>query len=405
VQYKISESFKNTSHGQRAEDILSKCVHCGMCTATCPTYQLLGDELDGPRGRIYQIKQVLEGEQATSTMQTHLDRCLTCLSCETTCPSGVEYGKLAEIGKEIIEDQVTRPLFDRIVRRSLRLLIPHPSWFSRLFNLGCIFRPVLPSFLKKQIHIPKNPGVWPQVTHKRKMLVLDGCVQSAMSPNINSATARVLDKLGISLLSVSESGCCGAVSLHLQASEEAKKFMRANIDAWWPYIENGAEAIVVTASGCGVLVKDYHDHLSKDPVYAKKAERISELVKDISEIISAEDMTNLQNNNKKPALAVHCPCSLQHGQKLTGVVENILTKLGYTLTPVKEAHLCCGSAGTYSILQPEISKTLRDNKLEKLQEGQPDVIATANIGCLHHLQSGTEKSVHHWIELLDEALG
>lgn len=401
MQYTLSEKFKNTAQGQRADEILGKCVHCGMCTATCPTYQLLGDELDGPRGRIYQIKQVLEGEQATATMQLHLDRCLTCLSCETTCPSGVEYGKLVQIGKDIVEEQVERPLHERLKRKLLRLIIPYPSRFSILFKLGLVFKMILPASLKKQIHVPRQAGVWPDKKHSRKMLVLDGCVQSVMSSNINAASARVLDKLGISLLPVTESGCCGAVSLHMQASEEAKNFMRTNIDAWWPHVEGGVEAIVMTASGCGTVVKDYADHLSDDPVYAEKAKRVSELAKDISEIIANEDLSKfiIASNEK---IAAHIPCSLQHGQQLNGIVETILTKTGYTLTKVKDAHLCCGSAGTYSLLQTEISNTLRDNKLEALQQGEPDVIITANIGCLHHLQSGTEKSVLHWIELLDE---
>lgn len=401
MQYTLSEKFKNTAQGQRADEILGKCVHCGMCTATCPTYQLLGDELDGPRGRIYQIKQVLEGEQATATMQLHLDRCLTCLSCETTCPSGVEYGKLVQIGKDIVEEQVERPLHERLKRKLLRLIIPYPSRFSILFKLGLIFKMILPASLKKQIHVPRQAGVWPDKKHSRKMLVLDGCVQSVMSSNINAASARVLDKLEISLLEVTESGCCGAVSLHMQASEEAKNFMRTNIDAWWPHVEGGVEAIVMTASGCGTVVKDYADHLSDDPVYAKKAKRVSELAKDISEIIANEDLSKFKiASNEK--IAAHIPCSLQHGQQLNGIVETILTKTGYTLTKVKDAHLCCGSAGAYSLLQTEISNTLRDNKLEALQQGEPDVITTANIGCLHHLQSGTEKSVLHWIELLDE---
>lgn len=403
MQYSLSEKYKYTSEGQRANEILAKCVHCGFCTATCPTYQILGDELDGPRGRIYQIKQVLEGEQATATMQLHLDRCLTCLSCETTCPSGVEYGKLAEIGKEIVEEQVKRSLLESIKRKLLRLFIPYPSRFSFLFKLGLAFRPILPTTLRKQIHTPKQPGVWPDAKHNRKMLILDGCVQSIMSSNINAATARVLDKLGISLLPVSESGCCGAVSLHLQASHEAKNFMRANIDAWWPYIEQGTEAIVMTASGCGTVVKDYGDHLSDDGDYAEKARKVSSLVKDISEVIVEEDFSKLRSSDNKTKVAAHIPCSLQHGQQINDVIERILSKLGYELTPVKDAHLCCGSAGTYSLLQTEISNTLRDNKLEALQKSEPDLIATANIGCLHHLQSGTNKDVQHWIELLDDS--
>lgn len=402
VQYKLSESIKNSPYGKRAEDILSKCVHCGMCNATCPTYELLGNELDGPRGRIYQIKQVLEGEKATPTMQLHLDRCLNCLNCETTCPSGVEYGKLAEIGKELIEKDVTRSPLDRLIRKTLRLILPYPSRFSSLLSLGRLFKPLLPSLLKSHIPVTQKPGPWPNSNHSRKMLILNGCVQPSMSPNINSATARILDKLGISLMSISESGCCGSVSLHLQAEEEARGFMRKNIDAWWPHIENGAEAIVITASGCGTLVKDYHEHFSNDPLYADKAAKISKLVKDISEVIANEDISLLRTNNKKPTLAFHSPCSLQHGQKLVGIVEKTLSELGYSLTSVKDSHLCCGSAGTYSILQPKMSGTLRDNKLETLQEGAPDLIATANIGCLHHLQSGTQSPVRHWIEIIDD---
>ncbi len=402
MQYTLSEKFKNTPQGQRADEILGKCVHCGMCTATCPTYQLFGDELDGPRGRIYQIKQVLEGEQATATMQLNLHRCLTCLSCETTCPSGVEYGKLVQIGKDIVEEQVERPLPERLKRKLLRLIIPYPSRFSILFKLGSVFKTILPASLKKQIHVPRQAGVWPTKKHSRKMLVLDGCVQSVMSSNINAAAARVLDNLGISLLPVTESGCCGAVSLHMQANVEAKNFMRTNIDAWWPYVEDGFEAIVMTASGCGTVVKDYYEYLSDDPAYAEKAKKISELVKDISEIIVNEDLSKLENTNNQARVAAHIPCSLQHGQQLNGVVETILTNTGYTLTPVKDAHLCCGSAGTYSLLQTQISNTLRDNKLDALQQAEPDLITTANIGCLHHLHSGTEKPVLHWIELLDK---
>lgn len=404
MKYKITESIKNTSQGKRAEEILSKCVHCGMCNATCPTYELLGNELDGPRGRIYQIKQVLEGEQATRTTQLHMDRCLTCLNCETTCPSGVEYGKLAEIGKELIEERVDRPFLQRLIRKGLRQILPFSSRFSLLINTGRFFRPLLPSFLKAKIPVLQKQGVWPRPTHERTMLVLDGCVQPSMSPNINSATARVLDKLGITLKSIAQSGCCGAVSLHLQAKEEAKDFMRANIDAWWPYIDAGAEAIVVTASGCGTVLKDYDEHLSNDPVYSAKAKKISALVKDISEIILNENISQLNTDRQEVKLAVHCPCSLQHGQKLSGVIEKTLTKIGYELTTVKDTHLCCGAAGTYSILQKSISNTLRDNKLKALEEENPEIIVTANIGCLHHLQEGTNRPVRHWIEILDNDL-
>ncbi|PHS71132.1 MAG: glycolate oxidase iron-sulfur subunit [Methylophaga sp.] len=401
MEYKIIASIKKTPQGKQAEEILSKCVHCGMCNATCPTYQLLGDELDGPRGRIYQIKQVLEGATPTRTMQLHLDRCLTCLSCETTCPSGVKYGKLAEIGKQLIDDSLQRPLHEKLFRKILRIILPYPNRLGPLVRMGQICRPVLPAFLKNKIPEFQNKLRWPETKHTRTMLVLNGCAQPVMSPNINMATANVLDKLGISLLSISNSGCCGAVSQHLGAEHEAKKFMRANIDAWWPYIENGAEAIVITASGCGTVLKDYGQLLADDPDYSQKASIIATLSQDISEILSTEDMSRLHTPNEKPTLAFQSPCSLQHSQQLSGVVEKILTDFGYRLTTVKDAHLCCGSAGTYSLLQSNISNQLKVNKLKTLEEEQPELIATANIGCLHHLQSGTDIPVQHWIEIID----
>lgn len=409
MQTQLSPTFKNTAQGMEADSILRACTHCGFCTATCPTYQLLGDELDGPRGRIYLIKEMLEGEAVTQKTQLHLDRCLTCRACETTCPSGVQYGKLLDIGRAIVEENIPRPWSQRLVQALLRAVIPHPARFTPLLRLGQMMRPLLPAALKKSVPPKQSPGIWPAARHARRMLVLDGCVQPAISPDINAAAARVLDRLSISLIRIQEAGCCGAVSYHLNAHADGLAFMRRNIDAWWPHIEQGAEAIVTTASGCGVLVKDYAHILRQDPQYARKAARISALTLDISQVLLAEKnnlaaliKTRPATNQAGPKLAVHSPCTLQHGQKLPGSIEHILQSCGFELTPVPDAHLCCGSAGTYSILQKTLSQPLLRNKLTALQSGAPTGIATANIGCLTHLQTAASVPVRHWIEWLDE---
>ncbi len=405
MQTQLTNAIKNTAHGQEAESILRTCVHCGFCTATCPTYQLLGDELDGPRGRIYLIKEMLEGNAVTRKTQVHLDRCLTCRACETTCPSGVEYGRLVDIGRVVAEQQVQRPWRERVVRKVLRMMIPHPQRFASLLRLGQFMRPLLPATLRhslppRQLVSAWRP-VWPGARHARRMLVLEGCVQPAIAPNINVAAARVLDRLGISLLRADKAGCCGAVSYHLNAHDEALDFMRRNIDAWWPHIQSGIEAIVMTASGCGTLVKDYGHILQHDPAYAEKAARVSALCRDLSEIVAMEDLSALASANQKQKIAFHSPCSLQHAQQLPGVVEKILITAGFELTPVPDAHLCCGSAGTYAILQKGLSQQLLRNKLNALQSGVPAAIATANIGCLTHLQSQSSVPVRHWIEFMD----
>ncbi|MCB1716740.1 MAG: glycolate oxidase subunit GlcF [Candidatus Competibacteraceae bacterium] len=404
MQTQLADFIKDTPDGQEAESILRACVHCGFCTATCPTYQLLGDELDGPRGRIYLIKQVLEGHAASAKTQLHLDRCLTCRSCETTCPSGVNYHRLADIGRSAVAKQVQRPTRQRLLRWGLRALLPYRNRFTPLLRLGQTVRGILPPTLRSSIPARQQVRAWPVNQHQRRMLLLDGCVQPGLAPNINTATARVLDRLGIQLVSTPQAGCCGAVSYHLDAHQEGLDFMRRNIDAWWPEIEAGAEAIVLTASGCGAMVKEYGHLLRDDPVYADKASRISALSKDIGEILAAEELTTLQVQ-PGTTLAFHSPCTLQHGQQLNGLVESLLSRLGFQLTSVADPHLCCGSAGTYSILQKTLSRQLRDNKLNALQAGSPEVIATANIGCLTHLQSGTHTPVKHWIEVLDEASG
>ena len=408
MQTNLAPEFLNTARGEAAEAVLRKCVHCGFCTATCPTYQLLGDELDGPRGRIYLIKQVLEGAEPTRKTQMHLDRCLTCRNCETTCPSGVDYGHLVDIGRAIVDEKVPRPMPERAVRWALKEGLPS-RWFAPAMKLGQFVRPLLPRALKNKVPARQAAGVWPTATHSRRVLMLAGCVQPAMAPNINSATARVLDATGISVVIPPSAGCCGGVKFHLNDQVGGMVEMRRNIDAWWPEIEAGVEAIVMNASGCGVSVKEYGHLLRDDPAYAAKAARVSALTRDLSELLP--DLVPrlrerlLQKPNPKRVVAFHPPCTLQHGQKLKGGVETHLADLGFTVQVARnEAHLCCGSAGTYSVLNPGLATDLRDRKLGHLSELKPDVITSANIGCITHLQSGTDTPVRHWVEVLDEAL-
>jgi glycolate oxidase iron-sulfur subunit len=406
MQTHLSAEFKDTPDGREAEAILRKCVHCGFCTATCPTYQILGDELDGPRGRIYLIKQVLEGQAPTRATQLHLDRCLTCRNCESTCPSGVEYGRLVDIGRKIVDQKVPRAASAKALRRTLNEGLNSPL-FGPAMALGRVMRPLLPRALKDKVPVRQDAGRWPTRRHERKVLMLAGCVQPAMAPNINSATARVLDSAGIQTLVASQAGCCGAVKFHLDDQEGGKAQMRANIDAWWPYVESGrAEAIVMNASGCGVTVKEYGHLLRHDRAYADKARRIGELTRDLSEFLP-DIVEALRGKLRAPQglLAFHPPCTLQHGQQLRGGVERHLAELGFTVrVAMNESHLCCGSAGTYSVLQPEIAQELRDRKLGHLGELKPQAIISANIGCITHLQSGTATPVRHWVEVLDEAL-
>ena len=415
MQTDLADLVKDTREGKEADAILRTCVHCGFCLATCPTYQLLDDELDSPRGRIYLMKEVLEGRVATQKTQLHLDRCLTCRACETACPSGVRYGKLIDICRNVVEKQVERSVKTKIVRYALRQILPNLNVFMVFLKTGQAVRSILPKKIRDLIPSKsRNAGIWPPARHKRKMLVLDGCVQPSIAPNINAATARILDKIGISLIKVEKENCCGAISYHLNAQQEGLDYMRHNIDAWWPYCDNnvahGVEAIVMTASGCGVTVKEYGNYLINDPIYSKKAVRISELTKDISEILENEAeqliplFSNVESCTKRSKLAFHSPCTLQHGLQINGVVENILTTAGFDLTFVQDSHICCGSAGTYSILQPKLSKQLLRDKIKILESDKPDQIVTANIGCLAHLQSGTSWIIKHWIEVLDEKL-
>lgn len=404
MQTRLTEEMRQNARALEADSILRACVHCGFCTATCPTYQLLGDELDGPRGRIYLIKQVLEGNEVTLKTQEHLDRCLTCRNCETTCPSGVRYHNLLDIGRDIVEQKVKRPLPERMLREGLRQVVPRPAVFRALTQVGLVLRPFLPEQVRAKLPaetVKAKPR--PPLRHKRRVLMLEGCAQPTLSPNTNAATARVLDRLGISVMPANEAGCCGAVDYHLNAQEKGLARARNNIDAWWPAIEAGAEAILQTASGCGAFVKEYGQMLKNDALYADKARQVSELAVDLVELLREEPLEKLAIRGDKK-LAFHCPCTLQHAQKLNGEVEKVLLRLGFTLTDVPDSHLCCGSAGTYALTHPDLARQLRDNKMNALESGKPEMIVTANIGCQTHLASAGRTSVRHWIEIVEQAL-
>lgn len=397
----LAPFIRDTNAGKAAKDILRKCVHCGFCTATCPTYQLQGDELDGPRGRIYLIKQVLEGNRVTAKTQHHLDRCLTCRSCETTCPSGVEYGRLLEIGREIVDNKVARGWMDRLMRKGLLWVVPHPQRFAPLLKVAGLVRGILPSRLADKIPVVNRDGSeherWNTESKERCMLVLGGCVQSVTNPSINAATSRLLAQQGIQLVDVESVACCGAMHLHMSQAEAARQIARHNIDAWWPHIEKGAEAVISTASGCGSVVRDYGHLLADDRQYAEKAAKVTELCRDISEVV---DPGLIESVGKGRRVAFHSPCSLQHHLGVRGKVEALLQAADFQLCSVEDSHLCCGSAGSYSVLQPKIATQLKTNKLKALTIDSPNIIATANIGCLMHLQSGASQRVQHWVELL-----
>lgn len=405
METRLAPQYAGTPEGQEAETIVRTCVHCGFCLATCPTYLLLGGELDSPRGRIYLMKQVLEGAAPTAKTQLHLDRCLTCRNCETTCPSGVRYGRLVDIGRRIVDERVARSPLADAKRAALRRGLLSKPLFGAALSLGRHLKAWLPASLAASVPDVRPAGPWPAPRHARRMLIMKGCVQPALAPDTDAATARVLDRAGISAIGVDGGGCCGAVSYHLSAHDEARAIARCNVDAWWPEIERGVEAIVVTASGCGVMLHEYGHLFAGDSAYAEKGRRIVELARDPAEVVrDAWSSLHPRRVDRLP-VAFHSPCTLQHGLQIRGVVEQLLGDCGYRLTPVADAHLCCGSAGTYSLLQPVLARTLKENKLRALEAGQPQVIATANIGCLSHLQSGTPLPVRHWIELVDQALG
>ena len=407
MQTNLASWIKDTPEGQQAEEVLRRCVHCGFCLATCPTYLELGDELDSPRGRIYLMKQVLEGAEATESTQLHLDRCLTCRNCETTCPSGVEYGKLVDIGRAVVNEQVERPFSERVLRASLRYGLNSPL-FGPAMALARRMRPILPKTLRDKVPPAQASRPLPANTsrHPRQVIMLQGCVQPAMMPAIDEATIRILDAIGIGTRVVPGAGCCGAINFHLDAQAQALDQMRANIDVWWPLLDRGeAECIVANASGCGAMLREYAHHLREDAVYAERARALSEAVRDISEVLAphAADIGR-RISAIVGRYAFHPPCTLQHWQKLRGVTEKLLGDIGFQLVPFDEAHLCCGSAGTYSITQRDLSVRLRERKLRHIAEGQPDFIVSSNIGCITHLQGGAAVPVRHWVEVVDEAL-
>jgi glycolate oxidase iron-sulfur subunit len=405
MQTRLADFVRDTPEGREAAAILGRCVHCGFCTATCPTYQLLGDELDGPRGRLYLIKQVLEGVGPTARTRLHLDRCLGCRSCESTCPSGVQYGRLLDIGRRLVDEKVPRSAGSKVLRGALKAGLTGPL-FPAALALGRVFRPMLPPALKDHLPPRQDPGTWPRRGHPRKVLLLAGCVQPAMSPGINAATARVLDALGIETLVPAAAGCCGALRYHLDDQDGGLDDARVNINAWWPQVEAGAEAIVMNASGCGSMVKEYGHLLRDDPAYAGKAARISELTRDLSELL-ADSVAGLAEKCRGAAptrVVFQAPCSLQHGQRIRGAVESMLAALGAEVLPCADGHLCCGSAGSYSLLQPVLSHELRDRKIAALMAARPEVILSANIGCIAHLGAAAGVPVRHWVEWLDERL-
>jgi len=414
MQVTISPGFRNDEDIDTVKSIINKCVHCGFCTATCPTYQVLGDELDGPRGRIYLMKEMVEGAPVTAKTQSHLDRCLTCRNCESTCPSGVRYGRLVDIGRRYVEERVSRPLHQKVQHWLIRETLSRRALFRGLFGVARLVRPLMPAAIKKKIQAVQPAGAWPvnaaRQPKARQMLLHLGCVQPALMPNVDAATARVFDKLGIHLVTANEAGCCGAIRQHLNDHAGAHAQIKANIDAWWPYVEQGVDTIVINASGCGVMIKDYAELLAHDPAYAEKAKRIAGMAKDLSEILPAheaalEALVAARHADALPErVTYHPPCTLQHGQKIRGAVEGLLGKLGVTVSLCQESHLCCGSAGTYAILQPTMSQTLLDRKLGHILKTSPDEIVSGNVGCINHLQSGTELPVRHWVELIDRMI-
>lgn len=409
MKTELATALRETPAGREADAILRSCVHCGFCLATCPTYQLLGDELDSPRGRIYLIKQALEGAPIGRATQLHLDRCLTCRACETTCPSGVRYGALVEIGRDFVEAHTTRPWRERLFRRALRFVLPEPRRFKWAYRGARTLRKFLPEPLRRQLQRDPLPRPANCSQAARSMILLEGCVQPALAPEINAAARNVFARLGIRLDAAPAAGCCGALDHHLNAEQAALDRMRRNIDAWLPPLERGAEAIVITASGCGVEVKDYGRLLSHDPAYAEAAQRVSAAALDLSEALARENAALGKLLAAAPALAgekiaFQAPCTLQHGQRIVGKVEALLAQAGYSLAFVPEAYLCCGSAGTYSLLHAELAGRLREQKLVALQSDQPALIATANIGCLTHLRAAAEIPVVHWITLIEARL-
>ena len=402
MQTALQKERLTPSTARVAEAILRSCVHCGFCNATCPTYLLTGEELDGPRGRIYLVKNFLEGQDNAILTRHHLDRCLTCRACETTCPSGVRYARLADIARDQLHTRARRSLPVRLGRRLLEATLRTPRGLNVLLTLARPVRRALPRGLRRRLNVPA-PGTVPDARHARRVLLLDGCVQPALAPRINAAATRVLDRLGISAVCPPGAGCCGAMAFHLGDIETARRHARRNLDAWQDQMNAGAEALVVTASGCAVMLREYGSLLEEDATYGPRAAALAKRVRDIGELVAAAQTHKLRAATRPGRIAWHAPCTLRHGLRADRGVEDLLRGAGHELLPVADAHLCCGSAGTYSLLQPRLSRPLLDNKIHALCANGPELIVTANIGCLLQLQSATDVPVRHWIELLDDA--
>ena len=425
MQTNFSPAQLADPHMETSEKILRTCVHCGFCTATCPTYLELGDELDSPRGRIYMIKDMLEGgKPASEEVVRHVDRCLSCLSCMTTCPSGVHYMHLVDHARAYIEDTYRRPWHDRAMRTLLAAVLPYPNRF-RLALAGAFFgRLGLPVFraipglqrLAAMLSLApasmpargaaEGPGAFPVAGARRgRVALLTGCAQPVLNPGINAATIRLLNRIGVEVVLPKGEGCCGALVHHMGREDPALDFARANVDAWTAEIDGeGLDAILITASGCGTTIKDYGFMLRGDPVYAEKAARVSALAKDVTEYLSTLD---LPAPGPKPGLTVayHSACSMQHGQQIREEPKALLKAAGFTVKDVPEGHICCGSAGTYNILQPELASRLRARKVRNIESVAPDLIATGNIGCMTQIGGGTALPIVHTVELLEWMYG
>ncbi|MBK6510076.1 MAG: glycolate oxidase subunit GlcF [Haliea sp.] len=410
MHVELHPRFAGTGEGESARALTAACVHCGFCLSTCPTYLDTRDERDSPRGRIYLIKHLLESGAASAQTQLHLDRCLTCRNCETACPSGMQYGELLDIGRGLMEHEAPRPAVDRGVRWMLRFVLTRPRLLAAALRVGQALRPFVTEQLRQKIpprqmrdaeHNPAHSPA-PARAHERSMLVLEGCVQRAATPIPMPPRGAYCDKLGIGLISAPQAGCCGAVNYHLAAHDAGLDDMRRNIDAWWPYIESGAEAIVSSATGCGAMLVDYGRLLADDPAYAEKARRVSALTRDLAQILLHEDLRALAVDTQVGKVAVHPPCTMQHALQQPTLLEDVLRKAGFDIATTVEKLLCCGSAGTYSILQSDTSERLRATMLNALTHDRPALIATANIGCQLHLQAAAAVPVVHWIELLDK---
>lgn len=403
METRLQAGLRDRPEGRRAAEVIRSCVHCGFCNATCPTFQVLGNELDGPRGRIYLIKRALEGGEVTRQTQLHLDRCLTCQACETTCPSGVRYHELLDIGRAHVDARVRRPLAERLQRAGLRRLLGSRRLLQTLLQLGNAFRFLLPPGLRRRLLRPGRAGAWPAPRHERRMIALDGCVQPVVSPGIDRAAARLLDAAGVSL-TPAPPGCCGAMDYHLGDQAGGLALARQRIRDWSRALDAGAEAVVITATGCGAFVRDYGRLFADEPELAAPARRVAAAAKDIGSVLAAERLPALQRPADAGPVALHCPCTLKHALGEAGTVRTLLESHGVDLAPVAESIACCGSAGAYSLLRPALSERIRERKLADLEAGDPAEIVTANIGCLHHLGAGTERPVRHWVELLAERL-